>query len=95
MLAADRGHVMIVGRLLIAGADVNARNSRRESALLLAAAQGHRPVVLALLEAGADPGFRNERRQDARQLAVAGGYGGVIELLDSHRASRTRFLGLF
>ena len=86
---------MIVGRLLIANADVNARNSWRESALLLAAAQGHRPVVLALLEAGADPGFRNERREDARQLALAGGYTAVAELLDSHRTSRKSFLGLF
>jgi hypothetical protein len=53
-LAASRGDVAAVRRMLAEGVEVDAGNRYGATALLLATRNGHREVVAALLEAGAD-----------------------------------------
>ncbi|WP_435881363.1 ankyrin repeat domain-containing protein [Streptomyces bobili] len=53
--AAENGDVAAVARLLDAGADVDAPNSVRRTALELAVSAGHAETVRLLLAAGADP----------------------------------------
>ena len=52
--AADNGDVAEVRRLLAAGADVNCKTNRAETALHLAARRGHVDIVRLLLDHGAD-----------------------------------------
>jgi len=54
IIAAGMGQPEIVGELLRAGADVNARAEDGCTALILACRQGHTDVVRTLLECGAE-----------------------------------------
>ena len=60
--AATRGDAAAVRTLLANGADVNAKTSKGETALMLASAKGHLDVVKALLAAKADATSRIARR---------------------------------
>ena len=60
--------------LLAAGADVNAKNKRGNTALHWAAGNGHVPAIEALLAAGAEPDVKN--RNGNTPLDVAIGQGG-------------------
>lgn len=52
--AAHRGDATAVAQLIAAGVDVDERNHRGDTALMLAAERGHTAIVKALLDAGAD-----------------------------------------
>ena len=54
IFAADRGHVQVVGELIRAGARVNAKDNRKQTALYWASWSGHSSVVTTLIEAGAN-----------------------------------------
>ena len=55
MIAAGRGHLDQVKKLLDQGIDVNAQYRYEKTALFFAAEGGHAEVVSFLLEKGADP----------------------------------------
>ena len=63
------------------GADPDARNSHRDTALMIAAAQGDGVAARILLAAGAKASLRNLRRETAHDLASAAGHGDVAALL--------------
>ena len=54
MEAAYSGHVQVVGELIRAGARVNAKGYRKQTALHWASCRGHSSVVTTLIEAGAN-----------------------------------------
>ena len=54
MVAARAGSVEVVRQLALAGADLDRRATRGQTALMWAAAQEHAPVVETLVEYGAD-----------------------------------------
>ena len=59
-VAAATGNVAITEMLLAAtDLDLNYRNLRGETPLLLASSRGHRPLVQLLVEAGADAQIRD------------------------------------
>jgi len=48
-----RGHREVVRQLLAAGADVNVKDEKGATALILASVQGHREIAEMLRKAGA------------------------------------------
>ena len=72
--AVLRGDAEAVRRALEAGADVDARNEKAQSGLMLAAHRGDLPVVELLLAHGADPDQRAKYGLSALMLAVVGGH---------------------
>ena len=52
--AAEKGHVDVAKELIQNGADVNAVNSNKETALHFAAHKGHVEVAKVLIQNGAD-----------------------------------------
>ncbi|MEV1001469.1 ankyrin repeat domain-containing protein [Nonomuraea sp. NPDC050202] len=78
LAAAARGDAAAVRNALRSGADIEARDGRRRTALLLAAAADHVEVAEVLVEAGADPDAQ-DARQDTPWL-VTGVTGSVAML---------------
>ncbi len=68
--AAELGDAGILRLLIRAGADVNARGSRGQSALHNAAERHAMPAVLLLLEWGADPNAANDEGTTALHIAA-------------------------
>eukprot|EP00899_Mesostigma_viride_P024818 jgi/Mesvir1/5520/Mv15560-RA.2 len=58
-LAAERGDSATVGRLIEAGADINARDKNGWTPLIWAADKSNCDIVQLLMESGADPNARN------------------------------------
>jgi uncharacterized protein len=89
--AVTGGHVAEVRRLLVAGADVNARDRHGQTALMLAAHGGHAALVDALVEAGADLNATAKYHLSALMLAIVGGHSAValaLALAGADRAIR-------
>nr|WP_206067951.1 ankyrin repeat domain-containing protein [Nonomuraea sp. FMUSA5-5] len=78
LAAAARGDAGAVRDALRRGADVEARDDRRRTALLLAAAADHVEVAEVLVEAGADPDAQDADR--ATPWLVTGVTGSVAML---------------
>jgi ankyrin repeat protein len=88
MEAAGRGKSDVVAELLGAGAQVDQKNKRGESALMRAASQGQTEAVRALimcrvkLKLGADPNVQDQDGQTALMEAAGRGKSDVVaELL--------------
>ena len=80
------GDVAEVGRLLQAGADVNARDEEGATLLMLAAYAGNLGLVEALIKAGADVNFQDERGWSAISRAVYNaeqkcGFANIVQVL--------------
>lgn len=87
--AARGGHAEAVKSILASGrADVNGKDERGDTPLIVAARAGHDDVVQALLVAKADPNAKNDGGQTALTLAAAGGHDEVIRLLKQAGASQ-------
>lgn len=87
--AARGGHAEAVKSILAGGkADVNGRDERGDTPLIVAARAGHDDVVQALLVARADPNAKNDEGQTALSLAAAGGHDEVIRLLKQTGAAQ-------
>jgi ankyrin repeat protein len=71
MHAANRGQVLVVPRLLEAGADPNIRAPDGATALFIAALHGHAEIVDALTAAGGDPTIAGPKGRTAEQLVAA------------------------
>ena len=69
MVAAGRGRLDTLRRLLKAGADIDARNKKGNSALMVAVLQRRQKAAALLLKAGANPRFRNTNGDTAEDMA--------------------------
>ncbi|HZI20007.1 MAG TPA: ankyrin repeat domain-containing protein [Pyrinomonadaceae bacterium] len=72
MLAAFKGDLPAVRRLLAEGADVNARDEVGDTALMFAAFRGHEAIVNLLLSRGANVHARARNGWTARKAAERG-----------------------
>jgi ankyrin repeat protein len=76
--AAAAGRADEVGRLIVAGAPLEAQDSQGRSALLLAVAENHATTAKALLDAGASPNTQAANRDTPWLLAGALGRAEII-----------------
>ena len=87
--AARTGDLPVLGKLLEAGVDIDARGGNGQTALHGAALGGRRGAVRALIEAGADLELRNDDGWTARELAERHGNREAERLLERAGAKRT------
>jgi ankyrin repeat protein len=73
LAAASKNDVRGVVKLLAHGADINARNEYRETALIVAARQRYPALARALLDRGANIHLRDQTDQSAFTLAAING----------------------
>ena len=83
MIAAYHGYKDIVKVLLEKGADVNAKNDKDDTALMLLTAKEVTDIEIVkwLLEAGADVNAKNQYGNTALIWATKNGYTEIVELL--------------
>ena len=79
--AAAAGSESVTKFLIDKGAEVDARNARGDTALLLAASGGHAGVVAALMAARADKDAQNEFGDTALIIASRNGDAKTVRLL--------------
>ena len=79
--AAVSGHVQVVGELIRAGARVNAKDNRKQTALHRASWWGHSSVVATLIEAGANLNEQDENGMTPLMKAAVSGHVQVIREL--------------
>lgn len=89
LVAINYGNVEMVKKALYEGADINARNSERDTALVTAAFRGHTEVVNLLLEQGADIETKVQKGATALTVATLKGYFDIVRLLVEHGADIT------
>jgi|SRR3712207_1093985 len=95
MLAAFAGNLPLVQRLLVEGADVNARDKDGDTALMFAACGGHAAIVHLLLLHGANVYARAKNGWTARKAAQSGHHYAIVEMLenaDEGRAAEVRLV---
>ena len=71
---AIKGHATVVAKQINDGADIDAKNKNRFTALMLAAQNGHTDCIKALLEAGADKEAKAHKQTTALMLAAQNGH---------------------
>lgn len=87
--AAWRGNTDEVGRLIRAGAQLDAQDGNGRTPLHVAAFAGHGAIAEALLAAGADPAFLDDQRYDAVSIAaVRDDVATVTRLLDNGASAK-------
>jgi ankyrin repeat protein len=79
--AAELGYADSARRALAAGANVNARDARGRTALIIVGETGHLAVARLLLAARAEVNALDDRRYDALTQAAARGDHALVELL--------------
>ncbi|WP_408004339.1 ankyrin repeat domain-containing protein [Pseudomonas palmensis] len=84
--AAANGNPTRVGVLLAQGADVDQRDSRNNTPLLLATAGGHVAAARRLIDAGADVNASNWMHDSPYLLAGAEGQLQILEMTLAHGA---------
>ena len=84
--AAQAGSDDALSRLLAEGADVNARSTGGETALMLAAARGRLDAIGLLIERGADVNAATDAGNTALMLAAARGQVDAARTLLAHGA---------
>lgn len=95
--AAQRGDVEATRAALDAGADIEARDERQRTALLLAATYDHVAVADALVAAGADPDALDDRHDTPWLVTGVTGsvaMGEVLLRADPDLTIRNRFGGI-
>lgn len=92
MLAAFRGDIQAVRELLLAGADVNARDRDGDTALMFAAYRGHTEIVSLLLYYGANIYARARNGWTAKRAAESGNKPHVVEMIKSAEAGAISYL---
>ena len=80
----------VINFLLKRGLDVNARNERGDTALVIAARDGRDALVEILLNNGADPNLRTKAGYSALTIAKENGHANVAERLVAHGAKQGR-----
>jgi hypothetical protein len=87
IIAAERGDVAALGRLIEAGADVNARDASGRNAVLAATQGGQVDAARLLIARGADVNAQDDIRDSAFLLAGVRGHTEIVRLLIGHRAN--------
>lgn len=87
MIAAQKGYLDVLKRILGAGVDVNTRSRNGETALMRAAQYGHLDVVQALINSGANVRQRNQNGQTAMDMVA---YQNRQAILKSLRSALSR-----
>jgi hypothetical protein len=89
MACAECGHKECVQMLLkLKGKskpDLNARNKKKQTAMMLAAWEGHLGIVRSLHNAGANLKLRDNSKRNAEDYARFEGHSDVVAYLRSHR----------
>lgn len=80
-LAAEGGHVLVIERLLAAGADPSLADRQKETPLTLAASIGDAASARALIAAGADPNQRGAGRRTPLHACLENGGHAAAGLL--------------
>ena len=81
IIASACGNTRIVKILILAGADVNAKDKNKSTALIEAAANGHIEIVKILIEANAEINSKNSDGETALQKALLNGHNEIIKIL--------------
>lgn len=81
--SCQNGHIAVTKMLVMADADVEARNWQGMTPLHKAAQKGHVGVMKVLLEAGANPNSRAPDGETPLKTAAAEGYLGAVKILMS------------
>lgn len=89
MLALYRDHPLAFQDLLAAGADINARNPRGQTPLMMLASGGQLALVEHVLEAGAALNAQDELGNTALMWAAYWGHLAVVETLIARQAQTT------
>ena len=76
--AAAADDVSAARRALAAGANLETRNGRQQTPLIIATKQHHAEVAATLLDAGADPNAKDELSDSAFLYAGAEGYNDIL-----------------
>jgi len=87
---ATNGDANAVRALLVKGANINAKDSRGETALMHASYYGYIEVVQLLIEKGAEIGLRSNSGETALQLAKVRNHAEVAQLLEQALARDPR-----
>jgi len=89
-LAASKGDVQAVQKLIAAGADVNRQLGLPSNSVLNRAIESGKPeLVKMVLQAGADPNAKGETGMTALMMAAFVGNPTVIDVLLAHQADPT------
>ena len=94
--AAQRGDAKAVNDVLAAGVDVDAKDARGQTALLMAVQGGHTSIARTLMERGASVNAQAGNQDTPWLLAGASGRTEILELMLSRRPDltiRNRFGG--
>ena len=87
-LASGQGHCLVVTELLIAGAEVDHRDTMsHRTALMEAAMEGHEDIVKELLRCGASRSLEDIQGQSAQYFASDAGHSHILALLQSAHLS--------
>ncbi|KAF5706047.1 heterokaryon incompatibility protein [Fusarium globosum] len=81
LLAASKGHDVLIELMLSEGFEPNTRDAIDETPLLLASERGNFGVVEALLKHNADPNVRNTHGRTALSQAAQNGYDSLVRCL--------------
>jgi ankyrin repeat protein len=92
MLAAFRGDISTVRELLLAGADVDARDKDGDTALMFAAYRGHAEIVSLLLDYGANIYARARNGWTAKKAAESGHKPHILEMIKSVETGATSYV---
>ncbi|MGH9176173.1 MAG: ankyrin repeat domain-containing protein [Vicinamibacterales bacterium] len=87
--AAGEGDVEALERLLANGADINARDTHGQTALMISARNGHDRAVALLVERGADVNHTAKFHLSALMLAVLNNHAGIVSTLVMAGADRS------
>jgi RNA polymerase primary sigma factor len=82
--AVALGIEAVVRHHLRSGQDVNSRDDKGQTPLIIAAAKGHAKICLILLEAGANPALKDSAGRTALDVAINQKRSDVWELLQRH-----------
>lgn len=83
MIASQAGSLSVVEELLQAGAEINATDKHRDTALVYALLNDYPKIASRLIQAGADVNIRSNSGDTALNIAREKGYSEIVELLKS------------
>jgi ankyrin repeat protein len=88
MLAAIKGNVAVMKKILERGGNLGERDGQRRNAIALASMSGHPEMVRFLLSVGADANHAGDDGRNALALAQSFGHQAVVDILTAaNRAS--------
>ena len=81
MIASAKGNLEVVKLLILAGADINARDRNKSTSLIEASDNGHIKIVKILIDSDADINAKNSDDETALQKAKLKGHIEIVKIL--------------